>query len=237
MGGYTHLVFDVDGTLLNFGFAYAQAQRAVAGKLGVDYTPAYRALDEQLSWKVWREVGLDNTTDEDVQANYHTYYYDSLQRHFTYLLRFLGLKGNVSDLVEHYLTAVASSCDFMEEGAFAIYKQLSKSHTLALATNGVSRVQRPRTETLLPYTSAIFISEEMGCIKPSQAFFEKLLDGLGCRPEDCLMVGDSLSNDIAGAKSAGLHTCWYNPKGKKDTGGVGPLYTISRLEKLISICG
>lgn len=235
--GYTHLVFDVDGTLLNFSRAYAQAQRAVAEMLGADFTPEYKALDEKLGWKAWGEFGLENTGLPDVQEHYHTYYIHYLRRHFSYLLQVLGLEKDVDGLVECYLENVALSCDFMEEGTFAVYKQLSKSHTLALATNGVSRVQRPRIEALLPYTSAVFISEEMGCIKPCRVFFEKLLDGLGCRPEGCLMVGDSLSNDIAGAKAVGMHTCWYNPKGKKDSGGTGPLYTVSRLEELASICG
>ena len=61
MMGYRYLIFDVDGTLLNFGHAYSCAQKAVAEKLGVAYTPEYVALDEKLSWKGWRESGLVDT--------------------------------------------------------------------------------------------------------------------------------------------------------------------------------
>ena len=43
--GFSYLVFDVDGTLLNFGHAYAQAQKAVAEKLGAAYSAEYIELD------------------------------------------------------------------------------------------------------------------------------------------------------------------------------------------------
>lgn len=210
--GYTHLIFDVDGTLLHFGHAYACAQKAVAEKLQAPYTPEYISLDEKTGWKAWGEFGLDNTSSEDIQINYHRYYYAYLHQHFTYLTQALGLDVDIDELVECYLENVALSRDFMEEDTLAVYRQLSKNHKMVLATNGVSRVQRPRIEAFLPYTEAVFISEEMGCIKPGRAFFEKMLTSLECRPEDCLMVGDSLSNDIAGATAAGMSACWYNPR-------------------------
>lgn len=234
--GFSYLVFDVDGTLLNFGHAYAQAQKAVAEKLGAAYSAEYIELDEKLDWKAWGEFGLENTALPDIQANYHTYYYRCLRRHFTYLVEALGLEYDVDKLVECYLGSVAASQEWMEPGTLAIYQKLAAQYKLALATNGVSRVQRPRIEPLLPYTKSVFISEEMGYIKPAPAFFEKMLDSLGCRPTDCLMVGDSLSNDIAGAKAAGMHTCWYNPKGKEDTNRIGPGCTISSLGDLLPLC-
>ena len=104
-----------------------------------------------------------------------------------------------------------------------------------LATNGISQVQRPRVRELLPYTEAVFISEEMGCIKPGEAFFQKMLANLGCGPKDCLMVGDSLSNDIKGAKSVGMPTCWYNPKGLPRPEGMELTYEIRQLKELPDI--
>ena len=43
--GYRYLIFDVDGTLLDFGRAYACAQKAIAEKLNAAYTPEYYYLD------------------------------------------------------------------------------------------------------------------------------------------------------------------------------------------------
>lgn len=234
---YKYLIFDVDGTLLNFGTAYASAQRAVAEKLGAVYTPEYISLDEKLGWKAWGEFGLDHVEREDVQIHYHEYYYAYLRQHFTNLSEALGLASDPVELAECYLEAVATSCDFVEEDTLSVYRALAAGHKMALATNGVSRVQRPRVQCFLPDTEAVFISEELGCIKPAKSFFDKMLAELACRPEDCLMIGDSFSGDILGARAAGIPTCWYNPKGKDVPAEVSPVYTIRHIRELHAICG
>ena len=57
----------------------------------------------------------------------------------------------------------------------------------------------------------------------------------GVRPEQCLMIGDSLTADIAGGRAAGMHTCWFDPD---DRGSVMPPQAdlrITRLEQLTDI--
>lgn len=235
--GYTYLIFDVDGTLLNFEHAYYRAQRAVAEKIGVAYTPEYMALDGKLSWKGWGESGLDDTESAYIQAHYHSVYYDYLRRHFTYLLEALGINRDVEELVACYLESVAESREWMEPDTLEVFRELAGAHKLVLATNGVSRVQRPRIRELLPYTEAVFISEEVGCVKPGAAFFQKMLADLGCGPEDCLMVGDSLSNDIKGAGKVGMPACWYNPKGKEAGEGDRVDLVIKSIKDLGLVCG
>lgn len=51
----------------------------------------------------------------------------------------------------------------------------------------------------------------MGVIKPQKEFFDRILEEIGAKKETCLMIGDSLSSDIAGAKQSGLAAWWYNP--------------------------
>jgi putative hydrolase of the HAD superfamily len=58
----------------------------------------------------------------------------------------------------------------------------------------------------------IVMSGDAGARKPDPAIFRYALDRLGVAPEDALMVGDSVSNDIAGAKALGMKTCqalWF----------------------------
>lgn len=55
------------------------------------------------------------------------------------------------------------------------------------------------------------ISEEMGHKKPEVEFFQWILDNSGARPENCIMIGDRIDNDISPAKSLGLRTIWYQP--------------------------
>lgn len=57
---------------------------------------------------------------------------------------------------------------------------------------------------LRPYFDATIFSYEVGLLKPGKEIFELCLQELGSRPEEAVMVGDSLRSDIAGALGAGL---------------------------------
>ena len=62
------------------------------------------------------------------------------------------------------------------------------------------------------WMDGVFLSEKLGALKPSPAFFEKVVAALGDVPKaDMLIVGDSLTSDMAGGLMAGIPTCWYNP--------------------------
>ena len=44
------------------------------------------------------------------------------------------------------------------------------------------------------------------CGKPEKLFFHELCHRLAVRPDRCVLVGDNLESDIAGAKAVGMHT-------------------------------
>ena len=65
---------------------------------------------------------------------------------------------------------------------------------------------------MLKYFAHCFVSEKVGADKPSQRFFDGCLKELpGVRPEECMMIGDSLTADITGGRAYGMSTCWYVP--------------------------
>lgn len=87
---------------------------------------------------------------------------------------------------------------------------------MAVLTNGLSRVQRPRLAGagLLPWFDLLIISEEIGAAKPARAFFDAAWERMGRpAPERVLIIGDSWEADIAGAAACGWRTCWFNPAG------------------------
>lgn len=57
---------------------------------------------------------------------------------------------------------------------------------------------------LLPYFDDVLISSDFGCKKPDPAFFRALLDKHGLAPEDCVMIGNDSTLDIAGAAAVGM---------------------------------
>jgi putative hydrolase of the HAD superfamily len=63
-----------------------------------------------------------------------------------------------------------------------------------------------------PRLDVAVFSSETGRRKPDPSIFEAALSRLGVQPERALMVGDSVANDIAGAKALGMRTCqalWF----------------------------
>ena len=109
---------------------------------------------------------------------------------------------------------------------------------LCAASNGpyAQQVNRLRRAGMLDAFERLFISGQLGAEKPSRVFFDRCLAQLpGVRPEQCLMIGDSLTADIAGGRAAGMRTCWFDPA---DHGAAMPPqadWRITRLEELLAI--
>ena len=57
----------------------------------------------------------------------------------------------------------------------------------------------------------MFTSEAIGVDKPLKKFFDACFCQMeDIKPEETVMIGDSLTADIKGAKVYGLKTIWYN---------------------------
>ena len=72
---------------------------------------------------------------------------------------------------------------------------------------------------LLKNFDYFFISEHAGAAKPAPAFFDYAFRELNenCSvpilPQETLIIGDSLSSDIAGGLQYGMKTCYYRRPG------------------------
>ena len=66
------------------------------------------------------------------------------------------------------------------------------------------------------YIDGLFVSEDMGVAKPSEAYFDMCLQQIGEPKESCIVIGDSLSSDMLGAKNASLCSVWFMPAGDVD---------------------
>ena len=232
---YKYLIFDVDDTLLDFYPAFSTAQRNIAEKLEIEPSKEYFETDEKCGWKAWEESGLDKTEEKDVQENYHVYYYQYLRRHFEYLSETYEKVCDVQELVDCYLKSISSSKEMKEPDTLSVYVKLSEKYKLVLATNGIERVQKERLSDFLPYTHRLYISEKIGFIKPTEKFYNYIMNDLKCKSEECLMIGDSITNDMAGAKAIGMDVCYYNPKSKRKPENVFVDYEVNSIQDLVHI--
>ena len=89
------------------------------------------------------------------------------------------------------------------------------------------------------YFPVIASSAEMGISKPKKEIFTRALTMAECRPENAIMVGDRLDNDIRPAKELGMKTIrirkgiavYANPSCEAEV----PDYTVDSLSEILSI--
>jgi FMN phosphatase YigB (HAD superfamily) len=78
-------------------------------------------------------------------------------------------------------------------------------------SNGVTRDAETYLEDFKalgvdPYIDAVISSVDVGFLKPHAAIFAAALRAVECRPEECVMIGNSEENDIAPAHALGMRT-------------------------------
>lgn len=77
-----------------------------------------------------------------------------------------------------------------------------------IANQAAGTAQRLAAWGLLEYFDVIAASAELGAAKPDKLIFEKAFTLAGCQPQNAVMVGDRLDNDIIPAKELGMGTVW-----------------------------
>lgn len=77
-----------------------------------------------------------------------------------------------------------------------------------IANQNDGLTQRLESWGLLEYFDVIASSSDLNFAKPDVRIFEKALDLSNCHPENAVMAGDRLDNDIIPADSIGMKTIW-----------------------------
>lgn len=223
MARYRYLLLDADGTLFDFKQAEGQALKRTLQHHQIAYDEQVRALYSRINQSLWEALEQNLMDKERLQSE-----------RFRQLLLQLGLSGSPEQLNATYLVELGS-CPILIGGAEAVCRILAERYHLAIITNGIASVQRPRfiRSPLADIVRDLFISEEIGFEKPHANYFQHVLRKLEINDHrEVLVIGDSLTADIAGGIKAGLDTCWYNPGHRPPDRAVTPTYEIDQLELL-----
>lgn len=223
MKKYDILLFDVDGTLLDFDRAEEEGIEGLLNHYQVPVTQENKEKYHVLNKKYWEMLERGEITRDRL-----------LGQRFEEFFGTFGIQvdGDATDsLYRRYLNNSAVLID----GAMELLRSLKESHKLYIITNGVAATQYNRLAKsgLDSYFDGIFISEEAGSQKPQKEFFEYCFEKMGRRDvENMLVIGDSLTSDIRGGNNAGIDTLWYNPHGLENTAGVHVDYAAETLEAI-----
>lgn len=113
---------------------------------------------------------------------------------------------------------IAAYCDGYAraciEEARPVLERLSGKYPLMLVSNFYGNVDSVlRAYDLRRYFKGVIESAVVGVRKPDPAIFMLGVVALGLKPEEVLVVGDSLRKDILPARSIGCHTAWIKGRG------------------------
>jgi putative hydrolase of the HAD superfamily len=107
-------------------------------------------------------------------------------------------------------------------GAGDLLAALKPRVRIGIVSNNIldEQQQKLRHLGLDRFVDALVVSEEAGVSKPDPAIFAIALRRLGAAAADAVMIGDSWSADIEGARAAGVRAIWFN-RFKQAQPGVG----------------
>ncbi len=98
-----------------------------------------------------------------------------------------------------------------------------------IANQAPGTADRMKNYGLSQYLDLVIASAEEGIEKPDRRIFELALKRANCLPENAVMIGDRLDNDIIPAKKMGLKTIWIRQ-------GFGGMATPLREEETPDRC-
>ena len=223
---YTTLLFDLDNTLFDTASCEPAAFEYALAAGGVTEPGRYWETFTEINDALWEAVVRQELTPNEVQA-----------RRFRDLVAAAGLSADPGLLAGEYVVGMGAYGE-LYPGVLDVLDELGRRAALALVTNGLREVVRARVIRLElePLFDAIVISGEVGVSKPDAAIFELAFESLGqpAKPT-ALMIGDSLSSDIAGANNFGIAACWYNPARRPRPDGANIDHEIAALEELPAV--
>ncbi len=221
---YHTLLFDMDETLLDYRRSAQECLKYTCKRNHIPYNEQVVDLYHRINDQLWRALERGELSRERLRY-----------LRFALLGEGLGIPVD-SDACNRDYVQVMSRSGYPLPGALELCQNLSQRYDLYLVTNGSTETQYGRLNQsgLAPYFRQMFVSQEVGAQKPSPLFFQRVFQAIGNpNPQQVLIIGDSLTSDMAGGKQAGIDTCWLAPLSEPDS--VGCTWRIQQLEQLPAI--
>lgn len=230
---YKYLLFDIDGTILDFKAAQNLTIKALFRKYKlIECTDEMVNNYSKINDKYWQALERGEMTKPEI-----------LVRRFEEFFESINVDTSIaSDFNKDYQVTLGDYVEF-EDYALELLTVLkgklnedgSRKYRLLAVTNGTKIAQEKKLKTsgLDKIFDGVYISEDVGVEKPNVGFFDTLFKEEGITDKsEAVIIGDSLTSDILGGINAGIDTIWYNPNNKENTKGLEITRTIFSLREL-----
>lgn len=219
------ILWDIDGTLLNFDLAETRAIFECFDIYGLvkpsdEMIKTYKLINKSY----WERLERGEVTREQV-----------LVGRFEDFFAGYGIDRSIaSDFNKTYQEELGKTYVFNPYGKEIIEKLHGKYDQYAV-TNGSLTAQRGKLDGsgLNKIFIKSFISELVGYEKPDERFFDYVFDHIGSRNlDDYVIIGDSLTSDMLGGIRSKIKTVWFNPNALENTLNLDIDYEIRSLKEV-----
>lgn len=219
------LLWDIDGTLLDFKAAEKAALRACFSVFHLgECSDEMIARYSEINQNYWRRLEAGKLSKAEI-----------LYKRFEDFFATENIKcDEISAFNREYQVRLSDTIVFIDN-AYDLVKSLKGYVKQYAVTNGTYLAQSRKLEKsgLNQLLDGIFISEKVGYEKPNIHFFDFVFSQIEfCDRDQIMIVGDSLTSDMRGGNNAGIKCCWYNPNREEVGSGITIDYSIQNLNQV-----
>ena len=205
---HSNFLFDLDQTLLNFHASEHKALKIVLEANGLLFSDEIYKAFMEYNKSLWLELekGLISRTQ-------------LFDKRFSYIIERCGKDSSSFDRLKINSSFINTMSEngILMDGALEFIQQIKKeiiNSRIFIITNGatINATGRIKSTGLDKYIDGLFVSEDLGVSKPSAEYFDLVLQKIAEPKESCIVIGDSLTSDMLGAKNAGLASVWFMPQ-------------------------
>ena len=194
----------MDDTLFDFRRTEEINFKDTLEKFGICATEQAFERFREINIGLWQEFERGETTKEQIKL-----------RRFAELFNEFGYAADIESVAKSYVKHFEEIC-IPFDGAKDFLKELVRVGKVYIVTNGNTEIQtRHLTDAgFLPFIERAFISDEIGCAKPSEEFANHLKANIaGFERERAVWIGDSLTSDKKCAEVAEVDFILFAPRG------------------------
>ena len=224
---YDVLLCDAVNTIFDFDKAEENAFAKACAHMGFEATEELYAVYSKINAALWKLLEQGGITQKVLRVKRFEQFFEAIGRND---LDAQAMAAVYADLLGQQSVPI--------DGAIEAVARWSRMLPVIIVTNGISKIQHGRMNgsEVRHYISGMVISEEVGAAKPDPKMLEIAMEMAGVKDRSrALMLGDSLSSDIAAAANAGVDACWYNPHGAQNAKGLPVRYEIRSLDEVDAI--
>lgn len=219
------ILWDIDGTLLNFDLAETAAIKECFALYKLGEPTSKMILDyKNINNIYWKKLERNEVTRDEVLVGRFRDFFEKN-----------GIDTQLAEEFNHNFQLELGKTYVFNPYGSEVVKSLNNKYDQYAVTNGSLTAQKGKLagSDLNNILKDSFISELVGFEKPDIRFFDYVFEKIGSYDlDDYVIIGDSLTSDMQGGINAKIKTIWFNPGGDKNNLNLPINFEIKSLKEV-----